>query len=216
MEVWDYRRNVIEHHGVKGQKWGERRYQNYDGTLTSFGKQHYKTSGIASTGSSVANTVMKPTKLLRNTRSSVGSGIAGSAVQNGVKPRPTSLFRKEMHEERSRSKLPAYMRNDDNSLNDWSRALNIPIYKFNSDGLSDPGLIGGGVYAGNEGVKTALEREKMKELIEERQKHIIDLQKEAFKRAAETSNVTAKKKNILNKMEAALSSIIRKIKKEVF
>lgn len=29
------------HHGVKGQKWGVRRYQNYDGSLTAAGKRHY-------------------------------------------------------------------------------------------------------------------------------------------------------------------------------
>lgn len=26
------------HHGVKGMKWGIRRYRNYDGTLTNKGK----------------------------------------------------------------------------------------------------------------------------------------------------------------------------------
>lgn len=30
----------IEHHGVKGQRWGVRRYQNYDGSLTDQGKRH--------------------------------------------------------------------------------------------------------------------------------------------------------------------------------
>lgn len=30
--------NFLVHHGVKGQKWGVRRYQNPDGTLTSEGK----------------------------------------------------------------------------------------------------------------------------------------------------------------------------------
>lgn len=35
--------NSLEHHGVKGQKWGVRRYQNKDGTLTSAGKLHYQT-----------------------------------------------------------------------------------------------------------------------------------------------------------------------------
>ena len=31
----------LAHHGVKGQKWGVRRYQNPDGTLTREGKDHY-------------------------------------------------------------------------------------------------------------------------------------------------------------------------------
>lgn len=30
----------LYHHGVKGMKWGVRRYQNEDGTLTAKGKQH--------------------------------------------------------------------------------------------------------------------------------------------------------------------------------
>lgn len=36
----DYR-HYLEHHGVKGQKWGVRRYQNADGSYTSAGKSHY-------------------------------------------------------------------------------------------------------------------------------------------------------------------------------
>lgn len=33
--------NELYHHGVKGQKWGVRRYQNADGSLTSDGKVRY-------------------------------------------------------------------------------------------------------------------------------------------------------------------------------
>ena len=31
----------LYHHGIKGQKWGRRRYQNPDGTLTPAGKKRY-------------------------------------------------------------------------------------------------------------------------------------------------------------------------------
>lgn len=33
--------NYLQHHGIKGQRWGVRRYQNPDGTLTEEGKKRY-------------------------------------------------------------------------------------------------------------------------------------------------------------------------------
>lgn len=33
----------LAHHGIKGQKWGVRRFQNPDGTLTALGKERYYT-----------------------------------------------------------------------------------------------------------------------------------------------------------------------------
>jgi hypothetical protein len=33
--------NELAHHGIKGQKWGIRRYQNPDGSLTAAGKARY-------------------------------------------------------------------------------------------------------------------------------------------------------------------------------
>ena len=37
--------NVLEHSGIKGQKWGIRRFQNEDGTLTEAGKARYNQDG---------------------------------------------------------------------------------------------------------------------------------------------------------------------------
>ena len=33
----------LAHHGVKNQRWGVRRFQNYDGSLTEKGKRRMKT-----------------------------------------------------------------------------------------------------------------------------------------------------------------------------
>lgn len=34
--------NELQHHGILGQKWGIRRFQNSDGTLTEAGKNRYE------------------------------------------------------------------------------------------------------------------------------------------------------------------------------
>lgn len=47
--MWQYNYtsepNELYHWGIKGQKWGVRRYQNKDGTLTPAGKKRYDDSG---------------------------------------------------------------------------------------------------------------------------------------------------------------------------
>lgn len=37
-----YNETYLSHHGIKGQKWGIRRFQNQDGSLTSEGKVRYE------------------------------------------------------------------------------------------------------------------------------------------------------------------------------
>ena len=43
----------LMHHGIKGQKWGIRRYQNEDGTLTIAGKKQRSKNGITAIVASV-------------------------------------------------------------------------------------------------------------------------------------------------------------------
>lgn len=37
-----YKDQYLKHHGIKDQKWGRRRYQNYDGSLTPAGRERYR------------------------------------------------------------------------------------------------------------------------------------------------------------------------------
>ena len=41
---------ILKHHGIQGQKWGVRRYQNADGTRTAAGKKRYNTRYVEADG----------------------------------------------------------------------------------------------------------------------------------------------------------------------
>lgn len=71
----------LYHHGIKGQKWGVRRYQNYDGSLTQEGYQRY---GLNPDGSRFRkdNNSSSPSK---NTYDKSSTGVvAGLGVGTGV------------------------------------------------------------------------------------------------------------------------------------
>lgn len=69
---WNDGTGTLIHHGIKGQKWGIRRYQNPDGTLTAEGKRRQKigaglttiVSGV--TGARVGKKVAKDIALNSN------------------------------------------------------------------------------------------------------------------------------------------------------
>lgn len=78
--------NSLCHYGVKGQKWGDRRFQNLDGTYTALGERR-RLETLARTGTSV-----KPTSALANRQAQARTGnvVRVNSVNRNTTSKPLS------------------------------------------------------------------------------------------------------------------------------
>ena len=72
----------LAHYGIKGMKWGVRKYQNYDGTLTDAGKKHI--SARASSSKRRGRFIKEVGSNTKNVDKQIGATISsiGEAVEN--------------------------------------------------------------------------------------------------------------------------------------
>lgn len=68
--------DYLAHHGILGQKWGVRRYQNYDGSLTALGRKH---RGLGEKGAKSVVSDVK--KLIKNAQKAGAKRRAERAVK---------------------------------------------------------------------------------------------------------------------------------------
>lgn len=74
MQYTDY----LEHYGILGMKWGIRRYQNADGTLTAAGKKRYK----GDTPEQIERSERRKEKVVKAAK--IGARVAASVAVSAV------------------------------------------------------------------------------------------------------------------------------------
>lgn len=78
----------LYHHGVKGQKWGVRRYQNEDGSLTPAGKKRLKGSGRM--------VLVKGTELGRVSSQETTDAVKGSKLYVSVDDKEREVYKRSI------------------------------------------------------------------------------------------------------------------------
>ena len=77
--------NELYHHGIKGMKWGIRRYQNKDGSLTPQGKKKYEKNRRAAAGKTKQERVAEFAKAIAT---KLATGDTGNLQDGGESALP--------------------------------------------------------------------------------------------------------------------------------
>lgn len=87
----------LQHHGIKGQKWGVRRFQNSDGSLTAAGRKRYSTDDYKNT----LDKVKQADKTLNTVKKAINEADAKS-YEKKVKYELSKMSDKELQQAVSR------------------------------------------------------------------------------------------------------------------
>lgn len=85
----DYTNDFLAHHGIKGQKWGIRRFQNPDGSLTPEGRERYNVGSAAV----VAGSKLHQLENRLKTKVSIERKIKTDALEKGISEKEASKIK---------------------------------------------------------------------------------------------------------------------------
>ena len=100
--IVDADKTTLEHWGIKGMKWGIRRFQNKDGSLTAAGRKRYNDSAEGGKSTSASN---KSKSSGKSSSSSESSGSSEEKQDPVIKKKPSEMTDAELNAAINRMQL---------------------------------------------------------------------------------------------------------------
>lgn len=136
--------NELTHYGIKGMKWGVRRFQKKDGGLTSVGRNRYSDDSASEGSNKKQSSTQEQKKARMKKVVKIGAAVAGTAlaaygaykISNVVKDK---AYNKLMDEGRGvvERNMARYKQNSIDNIRSYKRYANKTYGKVDQDKLSE-------------------------------------------------------------------------------